>query len=145
MPILDVILEKIEARRKKIGAKPEEVRVSNNSKITKIERSTVEGVGDAILVHFEFTTTYYPDMGDIIIGGRLIYHDKKIKDMLKEEKGNLVFKDLAAFQEVQNIILRSSTMEALVIAKEMRLPSPIQLPAVVLEDKQKTGPDKGYA
>ena len=145
MPVLDIILEKIDAKRKKVGAKPEEVRVSNNSKITKIERSTVEGVGDAVLVHFEFTTNYMPDMGDIVIGGRLIYHDKKLKDMVKEEKGNLIFKDISVFQEVQNVILRSSTMEALIIAKELRLPPPIQLPAVVLDDKQKTGPDKGYA
>ncbi len=144
MPVVDIVLEKIEARRKKVGDRPGEVRVSNNSKILKIERSTVEGVGDAAVVHFEFTTDYYPDMGTILIGGRLIFHDKKLKDKLKEEKGNIIFKDAEAFQEVQNMILRSSTMEALMIAKEMRLPPPIQLPAVLLENKQKTT-DKGYA
>lgn len=144
MPVVDVILERIEAKRKGVSKRPEEVRVSNNSKITQIERSSIEGVGDAVLIHFEFTTDYYPDMGNILIGGRLIYHDKKLKDMIKEEKGNLIFKDMAAFQEVQNVILRSSTMEALLIAKEMRLPPPIQMPAVLLEDKQK-GTDKGYA
>ncbi len=144
MPVLDIILEKIDANRKKVTTIPADVRVSNNSKITKIERSVVDGVGDAVLIHFEFTTSYYPDLGDIVIGGRVIYHDKKLKDMIKEEKGNLIFKDLKAFQEVQNIILRSSTMEAILISKEMRLPPPIQLPAVVLEEKPK-GPDKGYA
>ena len=147
MPVIDVVLDKIEAKRKMVSDKPQEVRVSNNSKINKIERSTVEGVGDAVLIHFEFTTNYYPDMGDIVIGGKLIYHDKKLKDMIKEEKGNLIFKDLAAFQEVQNIILRTSTMEALLISKEIRLPPPIQMPAITIGDKQKTGagPEKGYA
>lgn len=144
MPVLDVVLEKIEANRKRVSEKPADVRVANNSKIIKIERSTIEGVGDAILVHFEFMTSYYPDMGDITITGRLIYHDAKLKDLIKEEKGNIIFKDLKAFQEVQNVILRSSTMEALLISKEMRLPPPIQLPAVMLDDKPKTV-DKGYA
>ena len=145
MPVLDVVLEKIDASRKKVvDRKPEEVRISSNSKITKIEKAAIEGIGDSLHIHFEFATNYYPDMGDIVIGGRLVYYDKKLKDMIKEEKGNIIFKDLTAYQEVQNVILKSSTMEALLIAKELRLPPPIQLPAVVVEDRQK-GTDKGYA
>src|SRR3989344_3697612 len=133
MPIIDVIFEKLEANRKEHQTPAAaDFKINSNSAIKKIEKKDVSGV-EAIVVHFEFTTNYTPDVGDIKIGGRVIYIAPKLTDAIKEEKGRTTFKDMNAFQEVQNVILRASTLQALWLAKEARLPMPIQLPSVVIE------------
>ena len=149
MTIIDLMIENVRAHKKeqKSRSAGTEIRVSNNSKIQKIEKKELEGVGDSIVVHFEFITNYTPDVGEISIGGKLIYYDKNLKDKIKEEKGNIVIKDIETFQEVQNFILRASTLEAILIAKELRMPSPIQLPSVRVGDAKEILQEdkKGYA
>ncbi len=145
MPVVDVIFEKLEANHRDSEQKTTDFKVNSNSTIKKIERKEVSGVGESIVVHFEFTTTYVPDAGDIRIGGRIIYMAIKPSDIVKEEKGKMTFKDVNALQEVQNVILRASTLQALWLAKEARLPMPIQLPSVVFDQEKKEDGKKGYA
>lgn len=133
MPIVDFIFDKLEANRssKKIG--PTEIKISNNFGLKEVTKEKIPGLGDCVITSFEFKTDYEPDLGNIIIQGRVIYHDKNLKNVVKEEKGNLVLKE-QAFEDVNNAVLRSSTIQALVLSKEMRLPSPVQLPKVSLQE-----------
>ncbi len=145
MPVLDVIFEKLEANRRDTEQKAGDFKVNSNSVVKKIEKKDVQGVGESVVVHFEFATTYDPNVGDIKVGGRVIYVAPKISEIIKEEKGKTTIKDISIMQEVQNVILRASTLQALWLAKEARLPMPIQLPSIILEEAKKEDGKKGYA
>src|SRR3989338_711020 len=132
MPVVDVIFEKLEVNRNEPESKVGDFKVNSNSTIKKIEKKDISGAL-SIVVHFELTTEYTPNVGNIKIGGQVVYMTNKISDVIKEEKGKITFKDMNALQEIQNVILRTSTLEALWLAKEARLPPPIQLPSVVIE------------
>jgi hypothetical protein len=142
MPIIDVSFTKLEASRGKTEKAPKNVEVGNNSRIVEIKKKKIPNLGDAIIIDYEFTTKYKPEIGNILVGGRIVFHDKKIKDIIEEKKGKISFKSADAFQEIQNMILGTSTVQALMLAKELKLPSPIQLPKVAVK---KEVPKKGYA
>lgn len=137
MPVIDVIYDKLEVNRtnKRLDIK-KEIQVSNNFGLKEVSKQKLPGAGDCAIVSFEYKTDYEPDMGNIVIQGRVVYHEKNIKDAIKEEKGNVILKQ-KPLEEVNNAILRSSTIQALLLAKEMRLPLPLQLPKVSIESAKK--------
>lgn len=144
MPVVDITFTKFEAGRqileKPLG--PKGIKVMNNSKVNKVRKKKIEGLGDAVLVDFEFHTKYEPKVGNITVGGTLIFFEKKLKDFVNEKKGDVRLKK-DTFEEVQNIILGSSLVQAVILAKELKLPSPMQLPKVKVEET--SGVSKGYA
>jgi len=146
MPVVDIRITKLEANLEKPKQVPKAagIKITNNSRVKDIKKTKVPGLGEAIIVDFEYETKYEPSVGSIVVGGSLIFHDKKLKDHIKIEKGNVMLKG-DAYAEVQNAILGSGTINALILAKEIKLPPPIQLPSVSLVDKKDKKGDKSYA
>ena len=133
MPVIDVVFDKLEVNRsvKRIDLKSE-IKISNNFGLKDIKKEKLPGLGESAVVSFEYNTKYDPEIGNIQIEGRVIYNEKSIKNVLKEGKGKLVLKE-KPFEEVNNAILRASTIQAMLLAKEMRMSSPVQLPKVQIE------------
>lgn len=144
MPVIDITFNKLEANRKTLDKPVDNIKVSNNSKVLKIEKKKLGNLGEGLVIDFEFTTEYTPDIGSLKVGGSAVFHEKNLKELIDEQKGSIILKP-KTFQEVQNFVLGAATMQALVLAKELRLPAPIQLPRVILQEQQKQGKDKGYA
>ena len=147
MPVADILFDKFEANRREIKGRILDVKVANNSTISKTEKKEIDGLGETIVVHFEVTSKYAPDIGDIKLTGRVLYKTNDMDQTLKEEKGKLVFKDMRALEEVQNAILRVSSVESLILSKEIRLPPPLQLPFVTITDTKPLSDNekRGYA
>jgi len=104
----------------------------------------MKGLGDIAVAHFNFKTIYDPEIGNITIGGRVRYHEKKLKDALIEKKDGIFLKE-KPFEEVNNVIVKSSMIQAMLLAREMGMPSPIQLPSVSLKIPKKGDAGKSYA
>ncbi len=120
------------------------IEISNKNSIESVKKEKIKGIGDVIEVDFSLETQYEPNIGNIEIEGTIVYHDKDLKQQIEEKDGKIVLLE-DAFLEVNNTILAIGSVQSLLMAKEMNLPSPIQLPMVEASKKTKGKGGKGYA
>ncbi len=131
MPVVSVVFDDIEVHKEKLEPVG---KVENNITIKDVSEEKIDKDKFVNFV-FEFTSNYYSKDGDrianIVIGGRALFRDKDkvMKDILKTwEKEKKIKPEVMT--EVTNVILVRAQMEAIVIAKEVNLPSPIPLPRI---------------
>ncbi len=131
MPVVSVVFDDIEVHKEKLEPVG---KVENNITIKDVSEEKIDKDKFVNFV-FEFTSNYYSKEGDrianIVIGGRALFRDKDkvMKDILKTwEKEKKIKPEVMT--EVTNVILVRAQMEAIVIAKEVNLPSPIPLPRI---------------
>ena len=137
MPVVDIRFSKLEASRAekfKVEKEQKGVSVESNSKMNEIVKKDIPGLGEVVVVNFEYTTKYTPEIGKISVKGRCIYSSKDLDKDIKEEKKKKIKLMPEVFAEIQNVILASSSIQALMLAKELKLPSPVQLPRVKIGD-----------
>ncbi|MBW2985910.1 hypothetical protein KY333_00930 [Candidatus Woesearchaeota archaeon] len=111
--------------------------VKNNILIQDLEKKDFS-VGQAkqfmLLYKFEFTAEYEPKIAKIVLNGTVtsIEKEDKIDELVKAWK-----KDKKLPKEIMtpllNNILSKSNVEALILAREVGLPPPIQLPRVTVK------------
>lgn len=109
------------------------INISNNVKIRNVEEAKLQ-MGDgkaAIKFSFAHGTNYEPEIGIIEIEGDVVYltgkdEAKKILDGWKKEKTI----DKQIVNPLLSYVLNKSSIEALLLSKEMGLPAPIPLPKV---------------
>jgi len=146
MPVIEINITKLDGKRnkpQKVTGEPS-LKISNNSKVIDIRKEKLPKLGDTIVVDFEYETNYEPAIGKIVVGGTIVYHEKNMKDFIEEKKGDVILKG-EAYATVQNAILGVGTINALLLAKELKLPAPIQLPTVELKNKKDEDSGKSYA
>lgn len=113
------------------------VNISNNITILDVDESTfVVGLEEqnTLKVSFRFNSSYDPEVGFIELLGDLIYVDEKakIKDMVNEwKKTKKIAKEVMT--ELLNVVLNRCNIQALMLARDINLPSPIPLPKVKVE------------
>jgi hypothetical protein len=86
---------------------------------------------EVLRVTFEFSSTYDPGIGKIAFEGDVIYLDKpdKIANAAKSwQKDKKLPKEEA--RVIINYILSKSNIEAIILSRELNLPSPIELPRI---------------
>ncbi len=113
------------------------VNINNNVGIKNMEETklTINAEKKALKLDFEFDSTYEPDIGNIHLEGEVIYLIDKAKadDALKNWKKNKrIEKEI--MNNVLNNVLSKCNIEALILSRDMNLPSPVPLPKV--EDRQ---------
>lgn len=84
---------------------------------------------DVLRVLFEFTSAYEPDRGKIKLFGEVLYLDKpeKLDTLVKAwQKDKKLPKDEA--RSIVNHLLSKCNVEAILLSRELNLPSPIELP-----------------
>ena len=118
---------------KKEGVKGK-VNIKNNVVITDIKEQDLN-LGDksqnALRFIFEFSSKYDPDMGEIILGGDLLFMDSadKAKKILEDwKKSKKLPKDVMT--GILNTVLTKCNIEALVLSQKVGLPPPIPMPSV---------------
>lgn len=113
------------------------IRVENNVGVTNIVESTIVDPKKSLLkFEFAFVCKFQPNVGNIEINGELLeIFDKefatKVMDGWTKSKG--LHKDITA--RVLNTILGKANVEAIIISRDLGLPSPIALPKVEVKDK----------
>jgi len=144
MPVLDVLFTKIEAHRNpqdKDVDITQGVKVNSHTKINNVAKEKFGKLGECLFIDYTYKVGYEPDIGGIEVSGKIIFHAKKLTQICDNKDGTIVLKP-ETFEQVQNTILGSSTVQALIMARDMKLPPAITLPRVQLkpseEVKEKT-------
>ena len=111
--------------------------VKNNIVIKDLEKKDF-GVGKAkqfvLLFKFEYAANYEPKVAKIILNGTTTYveQEAKIDELMKGwKKDKKIPKDIMT--PLLNNILNRCNIEALILAREVGLPPPIQLPRVTVK------------
>ncbi|MDP2749450.1 MAG: hypothetical protein Q8O89_01300 [Nanoarchaeota archaeon] len=108
--------------------------ISNNVIITNIEKADLslgETKQDGIKFKYKFTSKYSPEVGEMVFIGEVLYiEDKdKVKGILHDwEKDKKIPNEIMT--NVLNTVLEKCNIQALILARDVNLPAPIQLPKI---------------
>ncbi|MDX1535048.1 MAG: hypothetical protein R3291_05460 [Thermoplasmata archaeon] len=133
MPVKSMELTSLEGKRfAKTGERLKNVRVNHNSTVTR-----VFAVNEASAVEFRFTVNY-GGVGALQIEGSLEFEGDPTLPEVWETTGNM---PEAVASEIHTAIMSFCIQEAVVLAKDLRLPPPIPLPTIKLKGggKQSSG------
>lgn len=134
MTLVGLNFTKISAER--MGSS-ENVRVESNVGINNIVEAKMPDPKKTILkFQFSFTSKFEPNVGLIELKGELIeMYDKDLGAKILEgwTKTKSLHKDVAP--RILNAILAKSNIEAILMSKELGLPSPVQMPKVEVKPK----------
>lgn len=132
MTVIGFNFNKISIER--LGSKQGKLTISNNVSLQNVSEAKIPFGDDkskCVKIDFKFESKYEPKVADIILEGDFIY-------MLPKETADKVlasWKDKKAIDKellspMMNAILNKANVEALILSKELNLPSPIPLPKV---------------
>ncbi len=130
MNIVGFHFTRINAERKRSAVGT--VNISNNVSLKDVTEAKM-GAGDrgAVRVSFAYTSTYSPDFASITLEGdvlALMEADKAKETIASWSKEKKLSPVLA--QPVMNHILDRANIQALLMARDLGLPSPVPLPKV---------------
>ncbi len=121
---------KIEANRiREVSGK---VDISSSVKIVSVEEKEIEVLNKqkVLEIGFEFAVEYRENFGKIEMSGKLLYEGKNMKDVLKLWKKEKKLPESVDL-EVKNFLFKRCLTLAIILADEIRFPSPLPFPVVV--------------
>ncbi len=125
-------LSKIEAERAaEIKGK---LSIKNNIQIKDVQKSDLflgKNKQDGIKFTFEYTSSYEPKAGKIILNGELVAveESEKVKEIVDGWEKNKKI-EANVMTQVINSVLSKCNIQAIILSKEINLPPPVQLPKV---------------
>ncbi|HLC95810.1 MAG TPA: hypothetical protein VJH97_00610 [Candidatus Nanoarchaeia archaeon] len=128
---------------KREGSVSGKVSISNNVSIkdmVEIPFPLAKEKQKALRFGFEFSSKYEPKVGNINLGGDLLYLETadKAKKLLEEWKKSQKV-ETEVMKNILNTILAKGNILALILSQEVNLPPPIPLPKVnIKEPEQKS-------
>jgi len=114
-----------------IGGK---ISISNNVSIKGVEEANLhlgKAGQNALRFAFEFTSKYDPKVGNILLEGNVLYvgEQKKIKEISGSwKKDKKIPNDVV--KDVLTVVLNKCNIEALILSRDINMPSPVPLPKV---------------
>lgn len=135
MPVKHFELLSIDGRRfSKFGEKPSNIRVNHNSQVVLINEISNREAG----IDFRFTANYV-GMGVINIEGKLVYEGDASAIVKLWAESRRMPDEVA--KEVHGVIINNCIPEAMIIARDIRLPPPIpiQPPKISGKGRPSTG------
>jgi hypothetical protein len=134
MNIVGFNFTKISAERKRTAVG--RININNNVTLKEISEAKIgTGVKGAVRVSFSFSSDYVPDFaklsleGDVLV---LLEEKKAVEAVEKWGKNKSVEPQLA--QAVMNNVLERCNIQALLLAKDLNLPSPVRMPQVQIQE-----------
>ncbi|MGV8087067.1 MAG: hypothetical protein ACP5N1_05550 [Candidatus Woesearchaeota archaeon] len=130
MAMVGFSFTKISAERKPVSNQP--VKIESNAGVTAItEMPVIDAKKIVLKFEFTFVVKYEPNAGNITLSGEVVeLYDKefgsKVLSHWKSEKK--IHADV--MQGVFNTILSKSNTEAIIIGRDLGLPSPVKMPRV---------------
>lgn len=136
MPVIGLTFNLMEAKRG--GAPAGEIKVNSTPRIVTMKEVNVATLKKkALSLGFEFVTSYNPDIGQIKIGGELLYLADKNAAILKQWKKKKRLPEKVSV-EVLNHLFRRCLLKIANIAEDLQLPPPLQMPRVRPAGQQST-------
>ncbi|MBD3389151.1 MAG: hypothetical protein GF416_08660 [Candidatus Altiarchaeales archaeon] len=129
---ISLSFKSLDARRH--GGSQQHVNINNNSTITN-----VSGDEGRLTVSFAFSSNYEPNIGSVRIEGDLVVEgDAELVEKAVQEWGDSNSRNLPKelAEQVHNTILTNCIIEASVLARDVKLPSPVPMPQVKLKDNE---------
>lgn len=123
---------KIEAERS--PAVTGKISIKNNVQIKEIESADLflgKNKQAGIRFRFEYTSTYEPKAGKIVLTGDLlaVEEEAKAKEIVDDwKKSKKLNPEVMA--HVLNNVLNKCNIQAIILSREIALPAPVQLPRV---------------
>ncbi|MGC9059174.1 MAG: hypothetical protein ACP5H3_02095, partial [Candidatus Aenigmatarchaeota archaeon] len=87
-------------------------------------------------IGFEFLVEYKENFGSILMKGKVLYDSKDMKEILKNWKKDQNLPQ-EVDMEVKNFLFKKCLTLAILIADELRLPSPLPFPMVVPKKEER--------
>lgn len=127
---MKISAERKHARGGKIGIQPN-ISIKD---VTPTDMALGKSKENGLVFSFEYRFTYEPGVGEILMAGEVFYmsEDKKTKDILdKWKKDKKLEPELLG--EVLGAASKRCNVEAILLSREVNLPSPIKLPGLVVK------------
>lgn len=138
MTVIGFNFNKILVERK--GNKTGKLTISNNVSVNDVTEAKIPFSGDkakCVKFDFSFDSKYEPDIATIHLSGDLLYmfpQDVAEKVLTEWKKNKKLDQDVVS--AVMNTVLNRCNIEALILSRELNLPSPIPLPKVNVNVKK---------
>jgi hypothetical protein len=131
MAIIGLSFNVMEARRDKEQKIKAEIKVNSVPRINDIREVTISTLGGkkVLSMDFEFVTTYDPRVGEIKIGGDLLYLTEDNKALLKQWEKEKKIPEKPSL-EILNYLFRRCLIKVSNIAEDLQLPPPLPMPTV---------------
>lgn len=141
MAMVGFSFTKISAERKNAGGRS--INIESNAGVTGVtEMPVIDPKKSVLKFDFTFTVKYEPNAGNITLNGEIVQlYDKDFgaKILAQWNKDKKVLPEV--MRDVFNTILSRSNVEAVIISRDIGLPSPIQMPRVDVKPKDKAKAD----
>ncbi len=131
MAIIGLSFNVMEAKRDKEQKIKAEIKVNSVPRINDIREVTISTLGGkkVLSMDFEFVTTYDPRVGEIKIGGDLLYLTDDNKALLKQWEKEKKIPEKPSL-EILNYLFRRCLIKVSMIAEDLQLPPPLPMPTV---------------
>jgi len=131
MSIIGLSFNSMEAKRDRDQKVRAEIKVNSVPRINDVKEVTISTLQGkkVISLDFEFVTTYDPKVGEIKIGGDLLYLTDDNKAMLKQWEKEKKIPEKPSL-EILNYLFRRCLIKVSVIAEDLQLPPPLPMPTV---------------
>jgi hypothetical protein len=131
MAIVGLSFNSVEAKRDKEQRIRAEIKVNSVPRINNIREVTISTLGDkkVLSLAFEFVTNYDPRVGEIKIGGDLLYMTDDNKKLLKQWEKEKKLPEKSSL-EVLNYLFRRCLLKVSNIAEDLQLPPPLPMPTI---------------
>ncbi len=131
MPIVKIDVHKISAERN-VNAKGGQVRIDNTVSLKNVEEMDFAmDTKKGLKFTFSFTCTYQPDLGSIVVEGKVLFVEESMKvDAVKKlwDKEKKIPPEV--MEQIANAALHKGNIQAIKVSEEISLPSPLPLPKV---------------
>lgn len=131
MAIIGLTFDSVEAKRDKEQRIRAEIKVNSVPRINNIKEVTISTIGGkkVLSLDFEFVTNYDPKVGEIKIGGSLLYMTDDNKKLLKQWEKEKKLPEKPSL-EVLNYLFRRCLLKVSNIAEDLQLPPPLPMPTI---------------
>ncbi len=129
MAIVGLNFKTIEAKKEQAEPRAE-IKVNSVPRINSLKEITVSSLQKKVIsMEFDFVTKYDPKVGEIKIGGELLYLTDKMKDIIEKWEKEKKLPEKSSL-EVLNYLFRRCLLKVSSIAEDLQLPPPIPLPKI---------------
>ena len=131
MPIVGLSFNSVEAKRDREQKIRAEIKVNSVPRINDMKEVTISTLGNkkVLSLLFEFVTNYDPRVGEIKIGGELLYLSDNNKELLNKWKKERKLPEKPSL-EILNYLFRRCLIKVSNIAEDLQLPPPLPMPTI---------------
>lgn len=131
MAIIGLSFDSVEAKRDKEQRIRAEIKVNSVPRINDMKEVSISTIGNkkVLSLTFEFVTNYDPKVGEIKIGGNLLYLTDDNKKLLKQWEKEKKLPEKPSL-EILNYLFRRCLLKVSNIAEDLQLPPPLPMPTI---------------